>query len=74
MDKASPKLMTGRVTHVDARAKSFTVVTRGQSVTFRATKLRTLPAVGAAVDVSYDVTPDGVMEAVSLNSSKSNVN
>jgi hypothetical protein len=72
--KASPKLMTGKVTQVDASAKSFTIVAGGKSATFSAARLKALPAIGDVVDVTYVVTPGGAMEASNLDLSKSNVN
>ena len=74
VDNASPKLMTGKVTQVDTKAKSFTIMDRGKSVTFSAAELRTLPAKGDMVDVTYIVTPGGSFKASNLNLSKSNVN
>ena len=71
---ASPKLMTGKVTQVDAKAKSFTIMDRGKSVTFSAAELQALPATGDMVDVTYVVTPGGSFKASNLNLSKSNVN
>jgi hypothetical protein len=74
VDKATPKLMTGKVTQVDAKAKSFTITAQGKSVTFSAGALRALPAIGDMVDVTYVVTPGGSFRASNLNLSKSNVN
>jgi hypothetical protein len=74
VDKATPKLMTGRVTQVDAKAKSFTIMTGGKRVTFSAAELRALPANGDVVEVTYVVTPGGSFKASNLNLSKSNVN
>ena len=74
VDKASPKLMTGKVTQVDAKAQTFTIMTQGKSVTFSAATLRALPAIGDMVDVTYIVTPGGSFKASNLNLAKSNVN
>ncbi len=74
VDKASPNLMTGKVTQVNAKARTFTMTARGKSVTFSAAQVTTLPAIGDVVDVTFVVTPGGVMEASNLNLSKSNIN
>lgn len=74
VDKATPKLMTGKVMRVDAQAKSFTIMAGGKSVTFNAADLRALPATGDTVEVTYTVTPGGSFKASNLNLSKSNVN
>ncbi len=73
-DKASPKLMTGKVTAVNPAAKTFTVTSNGQAVTFSAATLPSLPIVGQIIDITYTQTPGGPMEATNLNLSKSNVN
>jgi hypothetical protein len=74
VDKATPTLMTGKVTQVDAKAKSFTIMAQGKSVTFSAAELPALPANGDMVDVTYIVTPAGSFKASNLNLAKSNVN
>jgi hypothetical protein len=77
IDKSTPILMrqmTGKVTKVDASAKTFTVLAKGKEVTFKASKLPTLPKVGEIVDLTFvDDGGAGPMEAASFNSSKSNV-
>ena len=73
VDKSSPQLMTGKVTQVDAKAKTFTIMSKGKEYRFTFQKIEALPKVGAVVDVTYSGTPDGPMEAINLNSSKSNV-
>ena len=72
--KAAAQQITGKVTQVDAKAKTFTVVSQGKTFTISAAKLRALPKVGDIVDVTYTVTPGGLLEASNLNLSKSNVN
>ena len=72
--KAADQQITGKVTQLDAKAKTFTVVTQGKTVTISAAKLRSLPKVGDIVDVTYTVTPGGLLEGSNLNLSKSNVN
>lgn len=72
VDKASPELMmTGKVTK--AGGNSFTIVAKGKQHTFVANNFKTLPKVGEIVDVTYTGTPGGPMQAVKLNSSKSNI-
>lgn len=72
-DKASPKLMTGKVTEVNNQAKTFTVMAKGKAVVFSAAKLSKLPTVGEIIDITYTETPDGPMESINLNSSRSNI-
>ena len=72
VDKASPKLMTGKVLEIQA-GKTFTVMSNGKVVTFNAAKLKALPKVGEIIDITYTQTPGGPMEAINLNSSKSNI-
>jgi hypothetical protein len=73
-DKASPKLLTGKVTEVNNQAKTFTVMAKGKAVVFSAAKLSKLPTVGEIVDITYtQTTPGGPLEAINLNSSRSNV-
>ena len=74
VDKASPKLMTGKVTRVDAAARTFTVTAKGKPVTFSAAKVTSLPKVDEIVDITYtDTGGGGPLEAINLNSSKSNI-
>lgn len=65
--------ITGKVTQVNEMAKTFTVMSKGQAVTVSAAKLPVLPKVGEIIDITYTQTPGGPMEAVKLNSSKSNI-
>jgi hypothetical protein len=67
-------LMTGKVTQVDDKAKTFTVMSKGKAVTFGAAKLKSLPNVGETVDITYTRTPSGALESANINRSKSNVN
>lgn len=73
-DKASPQLITGKVTKLDEKANTFTVMAKGEEVTFSAAKLKApLPKVGAIIDIIYtQTTPGGPLESINLNSSKSN--
>ena len=68
------QMMTGKVTLVNPAAKTFTITSsNGQAVTFSGARLPTLPMVGQIIDITYTQTPGGPMEAVNLNSSKSNI-
>jgi hypothetical protein len=70
-DKASPELMmTGKVTKVGGN--SFTIEARGKQYTFVANNFKTMPKVGAMIDVTYTGTPGGPMQATTVKSSKSN--
>lgn len=71
IDKASPELMmTGKV--VKAGGNSFTIEAKGKQHTFVANNFKTLPKVGAIVDVTYSATPGGPLQATSVRGSKSN--
>ena len=74
VDKASPMLMTGKVTQVNEKAKTLTVMSKGKAVTINAGKLTSLPKVGETVDITYTQTSGGALEASNLNLSKSNIN
>jgi len=65
--------MTGKVTQVNEKANTFTVMAKGKPFTFGSKSLKVLPKVGEVIDVTYTENPGGPMEAVNLNSSKSNV-
>ena len=66
----SHQVVTGKVTQVSERNKTFAV-----EVTFSAAKLGKLPSVGQIVDITYTENPDGgPLEASNLNLSKSNIN
>jgi hypothetical protein len=72
----SKKQMTGKVTQVNEKAKTFTVTTKDKSVTFRDPEDQTtVPKVGEIVDITYTENPNGpsVVGSISLNSSRSNV-
>ena len=72
-DKATPKLMTGKVTAVNNKAKTFTVLTKGKAVDVSGAKLKTLPNVGEIVDITYTETlGGGLVGATTVNNSKSN--
>ena len=74
VDKASPKLMTGKVTQVNEKAKTFTVMAKGKEVVFNAARVKSLPKVGEVIDVTYTEGGGGLLEASNLNLSKSNIN
>jgi hypothetical protein len=65
-DKASPKLLKGRVTGVNSPANTFTL-----AVAFSAEELSQLPTAGEMIVISYIETPRG-QKATSVKSSKSN--
>ena len=76
VDKASPKLMTGKVLQVNAQAKTFTVITAidegGKQFTFNAGKV-TLPKRGDIIDITYTEPPGGgPLYTENHNSSRSN--
>ena len=70
LDPKGHKLMTGKVTQVNPTAKTFTVMAKGQAVTFTAANL-TLPKVGEILDITYTETPGGTKKATTINSTKS---
>lgn len=59
--------LTGKVTRVDPRTKSFTVMAEGKAVTFVAGTLKAgLPKVGATIDVTYTQTKGGQLSATAF--------
>lgn len=72
MEKASPKLMTGKITQIDKDGKTFLIVSNGKQYRFSYGKIEWSYKVGQIVDVNYVVNPGGQMEATNLNSSRSN--
>ena len=75
VDKASPKLMTGKVTQVNEKERTFTLVAKGKEYRFTYLKIEWPLKVGEVVDVTYTGTPGGPKpaEASNLNSSRSNI-
>jgi hypothetical protein len=75
VDKASPKLMTGTVTQVNEKERTFTLVSKGKEYRFTFQKLEWPLKVGAVVDVTYTGTLGGSkpVESINLNSSRSNI-
>jgi len=68
-ETTSAQVMTGKLTQVNAREKTFAI-----EVSFSAAKLGTFPALGQIVDVTYTKDPNGrALAASNLNSSKSNI-
>ena len=61
--------MTGKVTQVDVKAKTFTVISKGKAVAvlFDPSKLKVLPKVGEIIDITYTETPGRPMEATTIN-------
>ena len=68
VDKASLKLLKGKVTEVNSQANTFTL-----AVAFSAAELSKLPTAGEMIVISYIETPGG-LAATSVKSSKSNLN
>jgi len=64
--------ITGKVIQVNEKAKTFTVMSKGQAVTVSAAKLPASPKVGEIIDITYTQTPGGPNEATTINTSKSN--
>lgn len=73
LDEPVLQRMTGKVIRDNQSGKTFTVMANGKEVTFNAAKLKVLPKVGEIIDITYTGNPGGPMEAVKLNSSKSNI-
>jgi hypothetical protein len=72
---AMETMMTGTVTQVNEKAKTFTVMANGKEVTFSAKEMRALPAVGDVIDITYTQTPGGPLVATPnccVRGSKSN--
>ncbi len=68
------QLMTGKVTQVNPTTNTFTVMAKGQSVTFiaQAPGELTLLKVGQIIDITYTQTPGGPMMATTINTTRSN--
>jgi hypothetical protein len=62
---------TGKVTAVNEKAKTFTVIAKGNLVTFSATQLNTLPGVGKIIDITYTQKGNGPLTVTAVNISKS---
>jgi hypothetical protein len=71
MEKTSPKLMTGKITHVDKNGQTFLIVSNGKQYRFSYGNIERIYKVGQIVDVNYVVNPGGQMEATNLTLSKS---
>jgi hypothetical protein len=65
-------LQGAKVTQANDKDKTFTVMSKGKSVTFSAAKLRALPKVGEIIDITYTQNPGRPMAATTINTSKSN--
>ena len=63
--------MTGQLTQVSEKAKTFTVMAKGQAVTFTVANL-TLPKVGEIIEIAYTEIPGGPMEEMTFNTTNSN--
>lgn len=66
VDKASPKVMTGKVIKDNQASKTFTVMAKGQMVTFNAAKLKALHKVGEIIDITYTENPGRPMMAATV--------
>ena len=63
------------VTRVDAKARTFTALAKGQQLTFIVAKGKPLPKVGKRYDITYIESPGGgPLQAVTVNGSRSNQN
>ena len=73
-EAASPKSITGKVSHVDPKAKTFTLTAKGKAYQFVCPKGGAQPKVGDIVDVTYTGTPGGSepAQATTIKGSKSN--
>jgi uncharacterized protein YdeI (BOF family) len=71
--KASPKEMTGKVLRVNEDEQTFTIVAKGEEVTFCAKEMKGLrPEVGKMYDISYTPNPGGRPVAMTVRGSQSN--
>ena len=75
VDKASPKLITGKVSQVDPKTRTFTLQAKGKEYKFLFPKGGAQPKVGAVVDVTYTGAVGGAepAQSINLNSSRSNI-
>ena len=76
-DKASPKLITGKVSQVDQKTRTFTLKGKGKMPAYKFFFPKTggPPKVGDVVEVTYTGTLGGAepAQATNLNSSRSNI-
>ena len=70
--KPTKEQMTGKVTEVNARAKTFTITSKGKTVVFSGASLSALPKVGQVVDITYTQSPGGNPSSITFNESRSN--
>ena len=70
MEKASPSVITGKITHIDKVGQTFLIVSNGKKYRFSYEKIEWNYRVGQIVDVNYVVSPGGQMQATNLNLSK----
>jgi hypothetical protein len=65
--------LTGKVTEVNPRARTFTVLAGGKAVVLSGAELATLPKVGQVIDVTYARNPaGGPPTSKTFNESRSN--
>lgn len=70
--RVAPKVMTGKVTQVNAREKTFAVEVSFFAGRMKGDFSRDTFKVGDTIDITYTQTPGGPMEATTVKSSKSN--
>jgi len=75
VDKASPKLITGKVSQLDPKTRTFTLKAKGKEYKFLFPKAGKQPKVGEVVDVTYTGAVGGAepAQSINLNSSRSNI-
>lgn len=73
-EAAPAKSVTGKVTQVDAKTKTFVLTAKGNDYKFTWPKGGGQPKVGAVLDVTYTGTlgGPGACDAINLNTSRSN--
>ena len=57
--EAGSGMATGKVMRVNPKDKTFTIMANGKEVTFSAKEMKTLPAVGDVIDVTYNQPAPG---------------
>ena len=71
--KPATEQLTGKVTEVNSRARTFTVMSKGKAVVFSGAEMSALPKVGQVVDITYTrVTGGGLPISKTFNESRSN--
>jgi hypothetical protein len=57
---------------ISRSGSTFTAISDGKELTFSGAKLKELPKVGETVEITFNQTPGGPLEATTVKSSKSN--